>query len=96
MHTREYSKHLGLLSPDQFQAALNRFGLGNFLHAEPIPFGLFGQNVFLTSIVGEFVLRGRPHFPWQFPIYCLHLQHPNLIALRLRKPERIMNPSYNP
>ena len=73
MHTREYSKDLGLLSPDQFQAALSRFGLGNFLHAEPIPFGLFGQNVFLTSTVGEFVLRGRPHFPWQFPIYCLHL-----------------------
>jgi aminoglycoside phosphotransferase (APT) family kinase protein len=66
MHTHEYSKHLGLLSPDQFQAALNRFSLGNFLHAEPIPFGLFGQNVFLTSSDGEFVLRGRPHFPWQF------------------------------
>ena len=67
MHTREYSKHLGLLSPDQFQAALNRFGLGNFLHTEPIPFGLFGQMVYLTSTDGEFVLRGRPHFPWQFP-----------------------------
>lgn len=67
MHSFEYSKHLGLLSHDQFQAALNRLGLGNFLHAEPIPFGLFGQNVFLTSTDGEFVLRGRPHFPWQFP-----------------------------
>jgi hypothetical protein len=49
MHTYEYSKHLGLLSSDQFQMALNRFGLGKFLHAEPIPFGLFGQNVFVTS-----------------------------------------------
>jgi len=67
MRTFEYSKHLGLLSPGQFQAALDRFGLGNFLHAEPISFGLFGQNVFLTSTEGEFVLRGRPHFPWQFP-----------------------------
>jgi hygromycin-B 7''-O-kinase len=67
MHTHEYSKHLGLLSHEQFQMALNRFGLGKFLHAEPIPFGLFGQNVFVTSTEGEFVLRGRPHFPWQFP-----------------------------
>lgn len=54
MHAYEYSKHLGLISRDQFQAALNRFGLGKFLHAEPIPFGLFGQNVFLTSTEGEF------------------------------------------
>lgn len=69
MHSHEYSKHLGLLAHDQFQAALNRFGLGDFLYAEPIPFGLFGQNVFLTSTEGEFVLHGRPHFPWQFPIY---------------------------
>jgi hygromycin-B 7''-O-kinase len=63
----EYSKHLGLISPDQFQAALNRFSLGRFLHAEPIPFGLFGQNIFLSSTQGQFVLRGRPHFTWQFP-----------------------------
>ena len=57
MHTHEYSKHLGLLSHEQFQMALNRFGLGKFLHAEPIPFGLFGQNVFVTSTEGEFVLH---------------------------------------
>jgi len=50
-----------------FQAALNRFSLGTFVKAEPVPYGLFGQNVFLTSTEGEFVLRGAPHFAWQFP-----------------------------
>jgi hypothetical protein len=67
MQTREYSKRLGMLSDDQLQTALKRFGLGDFVHAEPIPFGLFGQNLFLTSTKGEFVLRGVPHSDWQFP-----------------------------
>ena len=64
---REYSKRLGTLSLAQFQAALDRFDLGTFVSAEPIPFGNFGQNVFLTSTKGEYVLRGAPHYPWQFP-----------------------------
>ena len=64
---RQYSTRLGLLSPDQFQAALDRHGLGSFVRAEPIPFGNFGQNVFVTSTTGDYVLRGAPHFPWQFP-----------------------------
>jgi aminoglycoside phosphotransferase (APT) family kinase protein len=64
---QEYSKRLGHISAEQFQAALARFDLGHFIKAEPIPFGLFGQNVFLTSTKGEFVLRGVPHYPWQFP-----------------------------
>jgi hygromycin-B 7''-O-kinase len=64
---REYSKRLGVLSSTQFRAALDRFDLGDFLSAEPIRFGLFGQNVFLTSTKGEYVLRGVPHYPWQFP-----------------------------
>jgi aminoglycoside phosphotransferase (APT) family kinase protein len=64
---REYSKRLGTLSPAQFQAALDRFGLGEFVSAKPIPFGNFGQNVFLTSTKGDYVLRGAPHYPWQFP-----------------------------
>jgi hygromycin-B 7''-O-kinase len=67
MQTREYSKRLGLLSSAQFQAALDRFDLGELIQAEPVPFGNFGQNVFLTSTKGEFVLRGAPHYPWQFP-----------------------------
>jgi hygromycin-B 7''-O-kinase len=61
-----YSKHLGCIVDEQFQAALDHFNLGRFIRAEPIPFGLFGQNVFVTSTEGEFVLRGRPHFWWQF------------------------------
>ncbi len=62
-----YSRRLGPIRPAQFQAALDRFGLGRFVGAAPIPFGLFGQNVFVTSSAGEWVLRGRPHYPDQFP-----------------------------
>jgi len=63
----EYSKRLGVLSRDQFQAALDRFDLGTLRHTEPVPFGNFGQNAFLTSTKGEYVLRGVPHYSWQFP-----------------------------
>jgi hygromycin-B 7''-O-kinase len=63
----EYSKRLGSLADGQFQAALDRFALGRFVRAEAIPFGLFGQNVFVTSTAGEYVLRGCPHAMWQFP-----------------------------
>jgi len=61
------SKRLGTLRASQLEAALARFGLGKFIRAELIPFGLFGQNIFVTSTAGEFVLRGSPHFEWQFP-----------------------------
>jgi hygromycin-B 7''-O-kinase len=64
---KEYSKRLGRISPEQFQAALEKLDLGNFIRAEPVPFGLFGQNVFVISTEGEFVLRGAPHYPRQFP-----------------------------
>lgn len=63
----EYSRRLGSIAPKQFQAALARFGLGHFVRAEPTSDGLFGQNVFVTSDTGEYVLRGAPHFSWQFP-----------------------------
>lgn len=65
--TRKYSHRLGVLSRDQFQEVLDRFSLGELVRAEPVPFGNFGQNVFLTSTKGEYVLRGAPHYPWQFP-----------------------------
>src|SRR5438552_3541426 len=66
MCSREYSRRLGSLSEGQFQAALDRFDLGRFARAEPIAFGNWGQNCFLTSTRGEYVLRGAPFFPWQF------------------------------
>jgi len=77
MVAREYSKRLGTLSPVQSQAALDRFDLGEFVSAEPIPFGNFGQNVFLTGTRGDYVLRGVPHYPWQFPKerFFTHLLH---------------------
>ena len=67
MTTREYSKRLGRISDQQLQAALEHFDLGKFIRAESISFGLFGQNLFVTSTQGEFVLRGVPHYEWQFP-----------------------------
>ena len=63
---REYSRWLGALSPEQFQAALARFDLGDFVAAAPTQVGWFGQTVFVTSTKGEYVLRGRPIDPWQF------------------------------
>ena len=62
----QFSKRLGTISPAQFQAALDRFGLGRLVGAEPITLGNFGQNCFLHSTAGAFVLRGAPHYPWQF------------------------------
>lgn len=67
MPSREYSKRLGVISDDQLQRALDRFDLGRFISAAPITGGLFGQNLFLTSDRGEYVLRGCPHYDWQFP-----------------------------
>jgi hygromycin-B 7''-O-kinase len=64
MPEKEYSKRLGAISPAQFRAALERLGLGDFVRAEAVPFGLFGQNVFVGSTQGEFVLRGVPHYAW--------------------------------
>jgi hygromycin-B 7''-O-kinase len=58
---QRFSERLGLIEPDQLQAAADRFGLGTVTDAEPAIGGLFGQNVFLTTSDGEFVLRGHPH-----------------------------------
>lgn len=66
MDTRWYSQRLGMLSTQQLQTALDRFQLGRLIHAEPVPLGNFGQNVFLTSTQGAFVLRGNPLDASQF------------------------------
>ena len=63
----KYSERLGEITGEQFQRALDTFNLGTFIKAEPISQGLFGQNVYITSDKGEFVLRGKPHYDWQFP-----------------------------
>jgi hygromycin-B 7''-O-kinase len=71
----KYSERLGVLSDAQLQAALDRFGLGELVRAEPISAGNFGQNLFLTSTMGEYVLRGAPFYPHQFPQERFFTQH---------------------
>lgn len=66
MDVREYSQRLGVIAPEQFQAALDHFGLGKLLCAEPIPYGISKGNVFLTCTDGTFVFRGAPLRPHQF------------------------------
>lgn len=57
-----YSDRLGAISDAQFEAVTSRFNLGRFIKAEPTSQGLFGQNVFVSTSEGEFVLRGAPHW----------------------------------
>jgi hygromycin-B 7''-O-kinase len=66
--TREiHVGRLGTVSEEQLQAALARFELGTLTSASAVPFGLFGQNVFVDSDVGSYVLRFGAHYDWQFP-----------------------------
>jgi hygromycin-B 7''-O-kinase len=67
MVARKYSLRLGLIEDGQFRPALDRLGLGKLVRAEPVAGGLFGQNLFVTTTIGEFVLRGAPHYYWQLP-----------------------------
>ena len=67
MEIQSYSHRLGTLTAQQFQAALDRFQLGTLIQAEPVRFGNIGQNVFVSSTKGEFVLRGAPLDAAQFP-----------------------------
>lgn len=62
MSERVYSDRLGAITDAQFEAVVERFGLGRFIGAAPTTSGLFGQNVFVTTTDGEFVLRGAPHW----------------------------------
>ncbi len=59
--TREYSERLGVLSYEQLQAALNRFGLGELLNAKLAAEGLFGQIIQLETSSGTYAFRGNPH-----------------------------------
>jgi hygromycin-B 7''-O-kinase len=57
-----YSPRLGAITDAQLAAAAARLGLGGFVSAAPASGGLFGQNLFLTTSAGAFVLRGAPHW----------------------------------
>ncbi|MFZ3006123.1 MAG: phosphotransferase [Phenylobacterium sp.] len=61
-----YSERLGAIADAQFQRALDRLDLGELRKARAVPFGLFGQNVFLSTTQGEFIFRGAQHGDWQF------------------------------
>ena len=65
--TGDNGHRLGRLTGAQLQAAVSRFNLGRLVTAAPIPGGLFGQNVHLTTDSGAWILRGCPHYDWQFP-----------------------------
>ncbi len=70
-----YSQRLGNIQDQSFQLALTRFGLGDFVSAEAIPHGLFGQNVYLTSTKGEYVFRGNPLSAEQFETERFMVEH---------------------
>jgi aminoglycoside phosphotransferase (APT) family kinase protein len=57
-----YSDRLGAIRDGQFAEVCARHGLGTFVRAEPTTSGLFGQNVFVFTSDGAFVLRGAPHW----------------------------------
>jgi aminoglycoside phosphotransferase (APT) family kinase protein len=61
LEPQKYSERLGVIDPDQLYEVADRFDLGDVTGAEAAPGGLFGQNLFLTTTKGEFVLRGNPH-----------------------------------
>jgi aminoglycoside phosphotransferase (APT) family kinase protein len=63
-----WSKRLGPISDAQFATATERLGVGKFVRAAPVTSGLFGQNVFVTTSEGEFVLRGAPHYVSATPL----------------------------
>ena len=63
--TRRYSDRLGVISSSQIQRACDLLGLGTLEDAEPASTGTWGQNIFLSTTRGEFVLRGNPLEPQQ-------------------------------
>ena len=65
--TGDYGHRLGRLTEAQLQASVSRFDLGRLISAAPIPGGLFGQNVHLSTDSGAWILRGCPHYDWQLP-----------------------------
>lgn len=64
-HAVVSTRALGPLTRPQLDAALDRFGVGTFVSAEAATTGNWGQNCFVTTTAGEFVLRGAPFYSWQ-------------------------------
>ncbi len=62
MSATVYSQRLGAISDAQLAAAASRLDLGAFVSATPASSGMHGQNLFLTTEAGDFVLRGAPHW----------------------------------
>jgi aminoglycoside phosphotransferase (APT) family kinase protein len=62
-----YSNRLGDVPDSSLQEALACFDLGTLISTKRIRFGLFGQNLFVSSTSGEYVFRGAPHYAWQLP-----------------------------
>ena len=75
MRQLKYSERLGEIQDKTFQLALERWGLGDLLSAQAIPFGLFGQNVFLNSTQGQYVFRGNPMYQGQFETERFMAEH---------------------
>ena len=61
LEPKKYSERLGVIEPDQLFEVAERFDLGTLTDAAPAATGLFGQNIFLETSKGAFVLRGHPH-----------------------------------
>jgi aminoglycoside phosphotransferase (APT) family kinase protein len=61
LEPRKYSERLGVIDPGQLFEVAERFDLGDVREAEAPVGGLFGQNLFLTTSKGRYVLRGHPH-----------------------------------
>lgn len=64
----DYAEYLGEIRGEQFNKALQKLNLGNLIKIEKVTGGVGGQNVFLTSTKGEFVLRGNPFYDEQFDV----------------------------
>ena len=64
--SRKYSERLGVIDDSQLQKACDLFDLGVIKRAQPASTGQWGQNIFLWTTHGEFVLRGNPNDPQQF------------------------------
>jgi len=61
----EFSRRLGKITPEQFQSALHRLAWVILSMLNRFPLACLGKMCLLPA-PGEFVLRGVPHYSWQF------------------------------